>query len=198
MMRKIVVIAIALAGLAVGYWAWALFGAAQLAKAGSSGDVDAMTQRIDLSSLRRSIGSQIVRAYLNLNPKLKNLSPLARGLAGSVGVSIADAMLNEALTPESVAALLNEGRLRKSGISSGETVWKMAPLADAFRSGPFTAAMNSYFDSPIDFVVTLNGGDGIYGVHLRLSGMTWMLSGLDIPSDVADRLAHQIAAKQNS
>ena len=41
--------------------------------------------------------------------------------------------------------------------------------------------MNSHFDGPLSFVVDLDSAEGTYGVHLHLSGMTWRLSGLDVP-----------------
>jgi hypothetical protein len=201
-MRKLIGAGLALAIIVLAYWAWALAGAAQLAAIAATGDADAIMRRIDLPSLRRSLGSQIVRAYLKQNPKTQNLGPLARGLAGSVGGSVADALLQQALTPENLAALLSKGRL---GLPAGSgqspdatTLWRMPPLDDAFRSGPLQAALNSYFDGPFGFVIALDSGGGRYGVHLHLSGTRWLLAGLDIPTEVSDRLAREIAEKQDA
>jgi hypothetical protein len=74
----------------------------------------------------------------------------------------------------------------------------MPALNDAFQAGPLRAAANSYFDGPISFVVALDGADGRYGVHLRLAGTTWRLSGLDIPEDLSDRLARAVAEKEKA
>ena len=201
-MRKLIGACLALAIIVLAYWAWALAGAGQLAAVAATGDAGAIMQRIDLPSLRRSLGSQIVRAYLKQNPKTQNLGPLARGLAGSVGGSVADPLLQQALTPENLAALLSKGRI---GIATGSeqnpaaaTLWRMPPLDEAFRSGPLQAALNSYFDGPLGFVVVLGSGGGRYGVHLHLSGTTWRLSGLDIPTEVSDRLAREIVEKQDA
>jgi Protein of unknown function (DUF2939) len=180
------------------YWTWALMGAARLARFAANDDVGAILQRTDLPSLRRSLGSQIVRAYLDQNPKLKNLGPLERGFAGGMGVSVADAMLREALTAENIAALLKSGRFGKASASGGQPLWSMPPLGDVFGNGLLTAVRSSYFDGPINFVVGLGEEERRYGVHLRLSGSTWFLSGLDIPREVADQLAREIAAKQDS
>src|SRR5580704_11728675 len=98
-MRKLLGACLALAIVVLAYWAWALVGAAQIASVAATGDAAAIMQRVDLPALRHSLGSQIVRAYLKQNPKTQNLGPLARGLAGSVGGSVADALLREALTP---------------------------------------------------------------------------------------------------
>ena len=63
-MRTIIRAAIVLVILVAAYWGWALVGAAQLASAASQGDPEAVMQRVDLPALRRSLGSQIARAYL--------------------------------------------------------------------------------------------------------------------------------------
>jgi Protein of unknown function (DUF2939) len=200
-MRKIIFACLALTFVALGYWTWAPTGAAQLAAVASQGDGTAILQRVDLPALKRSLGSQIVHAYLKQNPKFEKLGVLGRGLAGSLGGSVADAMLQQALTPENVALLLSKGRVnvaKTAANSDGEALWQMPPLNDAFRSGLFKAFFHSSFDGPVSFVVLLNHAGENYGVHLSLSGTTWRLSGLDIPEDVCDRLARSIAEKQNA
>jgi hypothetical protein len=154
-------------------------------------------QRVDLPALRRSLGSQIARAYLEQNPHFKKLLSLEQGFVGSVGGGAAEALLREVLTPENIAALLNKGRvgLPKAGAADPEALWHMPPLGDAFRTGPLQAVMNSYFDGPLSFVVDLDSAEGIYGVHLHLSGLTWRLSGLDVPGQVSARLAREIAER---
>ena len=198
-MRRTLGAGAALVIVVVAYWAWALFGAAQLAAAAAQGDAAAVMARVDLPALRHSLGSQIVRAYLRQNPRTQRLGPLERGLAGSLGGSVADAMLQQALTPENIAALLDKGRVgAKTGEADATALWRMPPLNAAFAAGPLRAVANSYFDGPIGFVLALDGGDGRYGVHLRLDGTAWRLSGLDIPEDVSDRLARAVAQKEKS
>jgi len=199
-MRRILGAGAALAIVIAAYWAWPLIGAAQLAAIASRGDAAAVMARVDLPALRHSLGSQIARAYLRQNPKYQKLGSLARGLAGSVGGSVADAMLREALTPDNIAALLKQGRLgaAKAEDVSAAALWRKPPLGEAFQAGPLQAALNSYFDGPLSFVVALDGGDGRYGVHLRLDGTNWLLSGLDIPEEVSDRLARAIAEKEKA
>jgi hypothetical protein len=201
-MRKFIGACLALAIVIAAYWAWALAGAAQLAAVAATGDAAVIMPRIDLPALRHSLGGQIVHAYLKQNPKTQNLGPLAHALAGSVGGSVADALLQQALTPENIAALLGKGRIGLAAArgqkSGAETLWQMPPLDEAFRSGPLKAVLNSYFDGPVGFVVVLDSGGGRYGVHLHLLGTTWLMSGLDIPEEVSDRLAREIAEKQSS
>jgi len=156
-------------GRVVGLLGWALNGAAELARIASSGDSAAVVRRVDLPSLRHSLGSQNRPRLPQAKSKIAEPRTIARGFAGGVGVSVADAMLREVLTPENIASLLREGRLDKGGGSSGEALWKAPRLEEAFRSGLLQAALNTYFDGPVDFVVILDGGAGRYGAHLRLS-----------------------------
>jgi hypothetical protein len=197
-MRKLLGACLALAIVVLAYWAWALVGAAQIASVAATGDAAAIMQRVDLPALRHSLGSQIVRAYLKQNPKMQNLGPLARGLAGSFGGSVADALLREALTPENIATMLNKGRIGAGAGSDAPSLWRMPPLDEAFRAGMLQVAASSYFDDPTGFVIDLDSGGGRYGVHFELSGMRWLLSGLDIPTEVSERLAREIAEKQDA
>ena len=75
------------------------------------------------------------------------------------------------------------------------TLWRMPALGEAFRAHPLQAVMNSHFDGPLSFVVGLNSPDGRYRVHMNLSGVTWRLSGLDIPEPVTARMARIIAQR---
>ena len=193
-MRNTIRAAIALVILMAAYWGWALIGAAELASAASQGDAEAVMQRVDLPALRRSLGGQIARAYLEQNPQFQKLLSVEKGFVGSVGGGAADALLREVVTPEAIAALLSQGRL-KAGAADAGTHWRMPPLSEAFRTGPLQALMNSRFDGTLSFVVGLDSPEGRYRVHLHLSGATWLLSGLDVPNDVSARLARQIAER---
>jgi hypothetical protein len=198
-MRKFVYAAIGLVVLVAAYWGWALAGAAQLASAASRGDAEAVIERVDVPALSRSLSSQIARAYLNQNPQLQKLLPLQQEFPGGVGISAgaAEMLLRAFLTPENIAALLNQGQvgLPKAGAPDAATLWRMPPLGEAFRAGPLQALTNSYFEDPLGFVVGLDSAEGRYGVHLHLSGATWRLSGIDVPAEVSARLAREIAAR---
>ncbi len=194
-MRTFIRAAIVLVILVAAYWGWALVGAAQLASVASQGDAEAVMQRVDLPALRRSLSSQIAHAYLEQNPQFQKLLSIEKGFVGSVGAGAAEALLRELLTPENFVALLNKGRLPKAGAPDAETLWRMPPLGEAFRTGPLQALINSHFDGPLSFVVGLDSAEGRYGVHLHLSGSTWRLSGLDVPEQVSARLAREIAER---
>jgi hypothetical protein len=180
------------------YWGWALAGAAQLASAASRGDAEAVMERVDLQALIRSLSSQISRAYLDQNPQLQKLLS-EHGLAGGVVVNAAGAelLLRAFLTPENIAALLNRGRVgvANAGGQDAGTLSSVPSLGEAFRARPLQVLMNSYFDGPLSFVVGLQSPDGRYRLHMDLSGVTWRLSGVDVPEPVTARVAQLIARR---
>ena len=194
-MRMFIRGAVALVILAAAYWGWALVGAAELASAASRGDAEAVMERVDLQALIRSLSSQISRAYLDQNPQLQKLPSVRKGVV--LNGAAAEMLLRAFLTPENIAALLNQehvGVLNAGGKDAG-TVRGMPSLGEAFHARPLQVLMNSYFNGPLSFVVGLNSPDGLYRVHMKLSGMTWLLSGVDIPEPITARLARLIAQR---
>jgi len=196
-MRKIIGAVVALVVLVVAYWGWALAGAAQLASAAQRGDAEGVIERIDLKALSNSLSSQISRAWLEQNPQLQKLLALKQGSEGGVVINAAAAemLLRAFLTPENLAALLNEGHAGAGG-ADASSLLRMPAFGDAFRGGGLVETVtHSYFDGPRNFVVGLDSPDGRYGVHMNLAGTTWRLSGLDIPDTVTARVARQIAQR---
>jgi hypothetical protein len=191
-MRLLIRGAVALAILLVAYWGWALAGAGQLAAAARSGDAQAVMERVDLQALIRSLTSQISRAFLDQNPQLKSLR---QGVF--LNASAAEMLLRALLTPDNIAALLNQGRVGVLGAGGKDagTVWDLPSLGEAFQARPLQVLMNSYFDGPLSFVVGLNSSDGLYRVHMKLSGTTWRLSGVDVPEPVSARVARLIVQR---
>jgi hypothetical protein len=193
-MRKFIGAAVALVILVAAYWGWALAGAGELASAASRGDAEAVIERVDIPALSRSLSSQISRAYLEQNPQLQKLLALQQGDGGVViNAAAAEMLLRAFLTPENIAALLNQGRA--AGGTDAGALWRMPGLGEALQAGPLQAAMHSYFVSPLTFLVGLDSPEGRYGVHMNLSGTTWRLSGLDIPDQVTARVAREIAQR---
>jgi hypothetical protein len=193
-MRKLIGAAVALVILVAAYWGWALAGAGELASAASRGDAEAVIERVDIPALSRSLSSQISRAWLEQNPQLQKLLALQQGDGGVViNAAAAEMLLRAFLTPEHIAALLNQGRA--GGGPDAGALWRMPGLGEALQAGPLQAAMHSYFVSPRTFLVGLDSPEGRYRVHMNLSGTTWRLSGLDIPDQVTARVAREIAQR---
>ena len=193
-MRMVIRAAVALLILAAAYWGWALAGAAQLASAAQRGDAEAVMERVDLQALIRSLSGQISRAFLAENPQLQK-PPLRPGVF--LNGSAAEMLLRALLTPETIAALLNQGRMSVLGAGGKDagTVLGMPSLGAALRARPLQVLMNSHFDGPRSFVVGLDSPDGLYRVHLSLSGLTWLLSGVDLPKPILARLTRLIAQR---
>jgi hypothetical protein len=187
--------AVALVILIAAYWAWALAGAAQLASAAERGDAEALIERVDLQALIRSLSGQIARAFLDQNPQLQNPPSPRQGVF--LNASAAEMLLRALLTPDNIAALLSQGRvgvLNAGGKDAG-TVWDMPSLDEAFESRPLQVIMHSHFEGPLSFVVGLESSDGRYRIHMKLSGLTWRMSGVDVPEPVTARLTHLIAQR---
>jgi hypothetical protein len=185
---------VALVILLAVYWAWALAGAAQLASAAERGDADAVIERVDLQALIRSLSGQIARAFADQNPQLQKAPPRPGVF---LNASAAEMLLRALLTPDNIAALLSQGRVGLVGDGGKDegTLWGMPSLGEAFHARPLQVIMHSYFDGPLSFVVGLDSSDGRYRVHMNLSGLTWRMSGVDIPEPITARLANLIAQR---
>lgn len=179
---------------ALAYCAWPLAGAAQLAAMAQSATPETLMQRVDLPALRRSLAHQIVAAYLRQDEKLDKMSGIARSLAGSVGTTVADSMLKDLLTPDSIATILKDGRFGGEKVHIGPTA-QLPRLDSIVATRGIATVLNSYFDGLTSFVVPIGGAE-TYGVHLRLAGTTWVLSGLDLPNSLVERLARETAERQ--
>jgi hypothetical protein len=187
--------AVALVILIAAYWGWALAGAAQLASAAERGDADAVIERVDLQALIRSLSGQIARAFANENPGLQKLPPARLGVF--LNASAAEMLLRALLTPDNIAALLSQGRVGVVGAGGKdtETLWGMPSLGEAFQARPLQVITHSYFDGPLSFVVGLDSPDGRYRIHMKLSGLTWRMSAVDVPEPITARLARLIAQR---
>jgi hypothetical protein len=194
-MRMLIRGAVALVILIAVYWAWALAGAAQLASAAEHSDAEAVIERVDLQALIRSLSGQIARAFLDQNPQLQQAPPPRQGVF--LNASAAEMLLRALLTPDNIAALLSQGRVGVLGAGGKDagTVWGMPSLDEAFESRPLQVIMHSYFDGPLSFVVGLDSSDGRYRIHMNLSGLTWRMSGVDVPAPITARLARLIAQR---
>ena len=106
-------------------------------------------------------------------------------------------LLRALLTPDNIAALLAQGRVGVVGPGGKDagTVWGMPSLGEAFNARPLQVITHSHFNGPLSFVVGLDSSDGFYRIHMNLSGLTWRMSGVDIPEPITARLARLIAQR---
>ena len=153
-----------------------------------------MIERVDLQALIRSLSGQIARAFLDENPQLQKLPPRPGVFLNG---SAAEVLLRALVTPDNIAALLSQGRVGVVGAGGKdtETLWSMPSLGEAFHARPLEVIMHSYFEGPRSFVVGLDSPDGRYRIHMNLSGLTWRMSGVDVPEPITARVTRLIAQR---
>ena len=188
-----------LACLAVAYWLWPYAGAYAIARAATNRDAAALAEHVNEPALKRSLGRQIVAAYLTKSGRGDKLGSLGRGLANAVGTSIASPYLDQLLSPDALGTLLARGHI--GDITVGDrtiAIDRQVPSLPAlFQSHIGDVLLHSFYDGIASFRFSIpepQGGN--YGVHVRLSGLTWRLSGLDLPPDVLDRIATDAVAAE--
>lgn len=190
-----------LACLAIGYWLWPYAGAYAIARAATDHDTAALAEHVNEPALKRSLGRQIVAAYLAKSGRGEKLGSLGRGLANAVGTSIASPYLDQLLSPEALGALLAQGHIGDIKVADRTIAidHQVPSLAAVFQSHLTDVLLHSFYDGIASFRFSIpepQGGDSDYGVHVRLSGLTWRLSGLDLPPDVLDRIATDAVAAE--
>ena len=192
-----------LACLAIGYWLWPYAGAYAIARAATNHDAAALAAHVNEPALKRSLGRQIVAAYLAKSGRGDKMGSLGRGLANAVGSTIASPYLDQLLSPDKLAALLAQGHVGdlKIGDRTVAIDRRLPSLTAVFQSHLLDVVLHSFYDGIASFRFSIPeapGSDGNYGVHVRLSGLTWRLSGLDLPPDILDRIADDAVAAERA
>ncbi len=194
---------ISVVGIIIGFglaaWAWPLAGAVQLARAAQAGDTAEVFDRVDVDALRRSLARQIAAAYLDASGRGKKLGAFGRSVAGAAVTTVADPYVAELLTPENIMALLSQGRINtvKLGAQTVAVKGELPNFPKLVNGDLWSVVTGSYFDQLNDFLIPVDGGHGPndqYGVHMRRSGLTWKLGGLDLPPSLVDDMARSLLA----
>lgn len=198
-MRRVLILLVVL--LAAAYWAWPYIGAYRLVQAAARHDMTALAEHINEPALKRSLGRQIVQAYLIKSGRGDKMGSFERGLATAVGTTVASPYLDQLLSPEALSTLLAQGRIGDLKIGDRTVmIDRSVPSFDTvLRSRLLDVVLHSFYDGIASFRFSVpdeNGND--YGVHLRLNGLTWRLSGLDLPPEVLDRIASDAIAAERA
>lgn len=199
-MRRWMWVCVVLAVLAMAYWVWPFVGAAQLARAAQGGDAQQVISRVDLPALRRSLARQIALAYLQATGRAQKMGAFGRSVAGAAATTVADPYVAELLTPENITALLGQGKIAHVTIGGRSVAIDrhLAGFTGLLDSNALTLVTGSYFDGIASFVLPAKGGAGRdedYRVHLRLDGLTWRLSGIDLPPAMVEEMARSIMSE---
>ena len=192
MMRKIVAAVLVIVVLFVAWSAWPFFGVYALARAVQSGDIARIEERVDYPALGRSLSGQILAVYAR-QTKL----PLDRGLIGGIANAIADPVVAKILSRLALAQFLQTG-------------WPAPVLGDRPPTVP-TPNWNALGDvwqlyanaqyGLRDFSLRLPVNEPRarqYRINLTLQGLSWKLTGFELPDEVADRLARELVKQRAS
>jgi hypothetical protein len=177
--------------------AWAIFMVSpfvalyDLSKAVEAKDIGRITERVNFNALRTSLSRQILGEYL----KDQNLEGAERDLATEAGTAVLNPVVAQLVTPEALVDLFEDGWPQRAtgrenaasvpvhfDVSSLKQVWKTFILSesDGFRSVTIPVPA----DQPKDKQFRLT---------MRLRGMTWCLSGLDLPVALREELIKRAA-----
>jgi len=185
-MRKTVAAILVLVVLFLAWSAWPFLGVYALARAVQSGDIAKIEERVDYPALSRSLSGQVLATYARLTGL-----PLDRGLIGNLASALADPLVTKIVSRLALAQFLQNG-------------WPTPVLGDRPPSIP-TPNWNALGDV---WQLYANAHYGLrdfslrvpvneprarqYQVNLTLEGLTWKLTGFDLPDEVLERLAREM------
>ena len=179
--------------------AWAAFLASpfvalhRLAKAVEAQDLAQISARVNVRALRLSLSKQIASEYLRTLGRGRELDALNRDVAASAGATLVDPLVAQLVTPEALVALL-QGRL-----PAGAAAASPAAAGISLDVGSLGAAARTFMASQSRgfrniFIPLPDGKPKAEQVrlHLRLTGTTWRLLGVELPQPVVSALVKQL------
>lgn len=171
----------------------------QFGRALSQHDAAALTSRLDLEEVRKSVARQLVAAYLKATGREAELGRPSGQLKIDVGAWVADPLVAEYVSPERILALMNSppgpgaapgaaaGGLGPVGPGSLQDLWDLVRATE--RRGFTKVAFSLPLRQP---------AEARYELLFRISHFTWVLSGVDLPAVVERRLVQEIMARQGA
>lgn len=173
--------------LLIAYAAYPYWSLYRLGEALEVGDEGALKQHVDWPAVRRGVKEDLSgilsretgRAIASGNGE----AALSGVLASAIGTALLDPLVDAVVTPEGLAAMIREGRARKSRAAAdrqsgptqdGNVLWER--LSFAFFTGPAT----------FEAVFETEDGEEVVGV-MQLNGMRWQLVRLRLPDSQPTR-----------
>jgi hypothetical protein len=186
-MKKTIITIVVLMAIWLAWSAWPFFALYDLARAAQTGDAAQIERRVDFPLLQRSFTDQILTAYQRVTGKR-----VQRGLLGAAAGAVVDPFIAKLATPEAFAALLRDGWPK--GIAEPPPPGFAAPNLTALGNIFRLYAASDYGIGEFRITLPLDGpAEHRFRLQLALANWTWRLIALDLPPELADRLAREIA-----
>jgi hypothetical protein len=190
-MRKTLAAIGVLVLLWIGWSAWPFVGLYDLARAAQSGDIQRIEQRVDFVDLGRSLSGQMVQTYVRLVGLPAERGSLVAGLASAV----ADPIVARLLTRVALGELVQNG-WPKSALGD-PPVELQRPNWNALGNVWQLYASSEYGIGEFRIRLPVNAPrERQFRIRLALRGLTWKLSGIDLPQDLQERLARELIKQQ--
>lgn len=174
--------------LLIAYAAYPYWSLYRLGEALEAGDEGALKQHVDWpavrSGLKEDLSGVLSRETGRAIASGDGDAAVGGLLASAIGKALLDPLVDSLVTPEGLAAMIREGRARKSGATPDR------------QSGPTTGDRNvlwehlsfAFFTGPATFEAVFEAEDGeeVVGV-MQLNGMRWQLVRLRLPDNQLTR-----------
>jgi hypothetical protein len=170
---------------------WPLLGLKRIADTVEARDAVKFTELLDLPELKRSIGGQIARAYLQATSGHR-LSPMVLNMATQAGMAAADAYVVEIVKAQSLFDILKPARIEAfAGTAVGPKAWGLPNLKNAGRLlASELRGRNFYVVIPFSAQPKEQ-----FRLRLRLQQWKWKIAGVELPEDLQQQLARDFAAR---
>ncbi len=175
--------------------AWAIFMVSpfvalyDLNKAVEAKDMDRISERVNFRALGYSLSRQILGAHLSQ----RDLAGLDRQLAAEAGAAAFNPIVEQFLTPQALADLLEDGWPQaatggQGGAAPGAPLqFNFSSMAQAWKI--FISSESQGFRSITIPLPADRAKEQQFRLTMRLRGTTWRLTGIELPQDLRDELA---------
>ncbi len=174
----------------------ALLSLSGLLAAVRDGDGAAVLARTDRPALAASISRQVVDTYMHHVGERRRLSPAEQMIASAVGGGVVQSVLQQLLTPENLTLLLQRGHV--AATQNTPAVDNLRPALTLAGKNPLALLGRLRFVTPVGISIRIsekNDPDNYTALHLHSEGLTWKLSGIDLPQRALRDLASAIPAR---
>ncbi|MGY2046947.1 DUF2939 domain-containing protein [Methylobacterium sp. JK268] len=172
----------------------------RLSEAVRTNDLAAVTQRVNLRTLRLSLSRQATAAALAAIEDRRDLAPRDRQMLTETVAGLVEPVVGALVTPEVLVDILDDGWPQRLGVARPEAAGPGPGGSDRGLSGrrlsdlvalARTAEMRGFravvFSFPPD-----RPRASQYRLRLRLRGFTWRVVDLELPADLRDRISQKL------